>query len=119
MATASCRCEAGAGSGGCYGGDLVYNNFPWPRGAGGPPAEIATRIATTAQGILDARAAHPDATLADLYDPLTMPPDLLAAHRANDRAVMSAYGFDVKMSESACVAELFKLYQRLSAPADR
>ena len=64
--------------------------------------------------ILDARAAHPDATLADLYDPLTMPPDLLAAHRANDRAVMSAYGFDLKMAESDCVAELFKLYQRLT-----
>lgn len=55
------------------------------------------------------------AVLADLYDPLTMPPDLLAAHRANDRTVMAAYGFDLKMSESDCVAELFKLYEALAA----
>ena len=46
-----------------------------------------------------------------------MPPDLLRAHQANDRAVMTAYGFDVKMTESDCVAELFKLYQRLSSPS--
>lgn len=100
-----------------YSANIVYNNFPWPGGAGGPPAEIATRISTTARAILDARAAHPDSTLADLYDPLTMPPDLLRAHQANDRAVMAAYGFDVKMTESDCVAELFKLYQRLATGA--
>ena len=96
-----------------YGGDLVYNNFPWPT----PTDALREKIASTAQGILDARARHPDLSLADLYDPLTMPPDLLDAHRANDRAVMSAYGFDVKMSESDCVAALFTLYQTLaSAP---
>lgn len=55
------------------------------------------------------------AVLANLYAPLTMPPGLLAAHRANDRAVMAAYGFDLKMAESDCVAELFKLYEALSA----
>ncbi len=106
-----------------YGGDLVYNNFPWPGGAGGPPASAAgeppappvwgPRIAATAQAILDARARHPDLSLADLYDPLTMPPELLRAHQANDRAVMSAYGFDVKMTESDCVAALFRLYEGL------
>lgn len=54
------------------------------------------------------------ATLANPYDPLTMPPDLLAAHRANDRAVTAACGFDLKMAESGCVAELFKLYEALA-----
>ena len=97
-----------------YSANIVYNNFPWPDlRASAPPRE---KIETTARAILDARAAHPDATLADLYDPLTMPPDLLAAHRANDRAVMSAYGFDLKMAESDCVAALFKLYQTLAHP---
>ena len=91
----------------------VYNNFPWPDlRASATPRE---KIEITARAILAARAAHPDATLADLYDPLTMPPDLLAAHRANDRAVMSAYGFPLNMPESACVAELFKLYQALAS----
>ena len=75
---------------------------------------LCEQISSPARAILDARAAHPDATLADLYDPLTMPPDLLAAHRANDRAVMTAYGFDLKMAESDCVAELFKLYEALA-----
>ena len=90
----------------------VYNNFPWP-----PLRDSASpreKISATARAILDARAAHPDSTLADLYDPLTMPPDLLAAHRANDRAVMSAYGFDAKMTESDCVAALFRLYEGLA-----
>ena len=69
-------------------------------------------IEKTAQGILDARALYPDRALADLYDPLTMPPELLKAHRENDRAVMKAYGFDIKtMSEADCVAALMKLYQ--------
>jgi hypothetical protein len=96
-----------------YSAKIVYNTFPWPDlRASATPRE---KIETTARAILDARAAHPGATLADLYDPLTMPPDLLDAHRANDRAVMTAYGFDLKMSESDCVAELFKLYQALTA----
>ena len=68
------------------------------------------KISATAQGILDARARYPDASLADLYDELTMPPDLRRAHQENDRAVMAAYGFSTKMTESECVAELFKLY---------
>ena len=69
-------------------------------------------ISQTAQAILDARARYPDASLADLYDELTMPPELRRAHQENDRAVMRAYGFDVKsMTESACVAALMRLYQ--------
>ena len=94
-----------------YGGDLVYNNFPWPT----PTDEQKAKIEQTAQAILDARALYPDSSLADLYDELTMPVELRRAHQDNDRAVMQAYGFDVKtMTESQCVAELFKLYQQLT-----
>ena len=72
-------------------------------------------IKQTAQAILDARALYPEASLADLYDELTMPPELRKAHQANDRAVMQAYGFSVKgMSEADCVAELMKMYQQLA-----
>ncbi len=89
----------------------VYNNFPWPN----PTDEQKARIEETAQAILDARALYPDSSLADLYDELTMPPELRKAHQDNDRAVMRAYGFDIKtMTESTCVAELFKLYQQLT-----
>ena len=63
-----------------------------------------------AQAILDARASHSDCTLADLYDPLTMPPDLRAAHAANDRAVLAAYGLAPDTPEPEIVAHLFKLY---------
>lgn len=64
---------------------------------------------------LDARAKYPDCSLADLYDELTMPPELRKAHQENDKAVMDAYGFNWRtMTESDCVAELFKLYQRLT-----
>ena len=75
--------------------------------------EQKARIEQTAQGILDARALYPNSSLADLYDELTMPVELLKAHQANDRAVMQAYGFPVKptFTESQCVAELFKLYK--------
>ncbi|MBR1836989.1 MAG: methylase, partial [Kiritimatiellae bacterium] len=108
-----------------YSGAIVYNNFPWPGAEKDParpvhlcvPAPLRERIEQTAQAILDARAAHPAATLADLYDELTMPPDLREAHQENDRAVMAAYGFSTKMSESECVAGLFKRYQTLVAAA--
>ena len=91
-----------------YSKDVVYNNFPWPS----PTDEQKTKIEQTAQAILDARALYPDSSLADQYDELTMPVELRKAHQDNDRAVMQAYGFDIKtMTESQCVAELFKLYQ--------
>ena len=159
-----------------YSAAVVYNNFPWPEGAGMPaalnaegtekgrrgeegaggtqfiasvgcgrnklrpshlgpsnpvnpvnpvkespclrPSEISAlsaagheaQIAATARGILDARARYPDASLADLYDPLTMPPDLRAAHTANDRAVLAAYGLAADTPESEIVAHLFRLY---------
>ena len=95
-----------------YSNDVVYNNFPWPN----PTEAQRAKIEQTAQGILDARALYPDCSLADLYDEATMPPELRTAHQKNDRAVMEAYGFWGKLnSESACVAELMKLYQQLTA----
>ena len=91
---------------------IVYNNFPWPA----PTEQQKAKIEQTEQAILDARALYPDSSLADLYDELTMPPELRKAHQANDRAVMDAYGFikgtAARTSESACVAELMKLYQQ-------
>lgn len=94
-----------------YSKDVVYNNFPWPS----PTDAQKAKIEQTAQAILDARALYPDASLADLYDETTMPPELRRAHQQNDRAVMAAYGFWGKLnSESACVAELMKLYQKLT-----
>lgn len=112
-----------------YSKDIVYNNFPWPAitsgsilgGAGGEvkTSQIAhegayEKIERTAQAILDARALYPDSSLADLYDEVTMPPELRRAHQNNDRAVMEAYGFDWRnMTESECVAELFKMYSKL------
>ena len=93
-----------------YSKDIVYNNFPWCN----PTEAQKARIEQTAQGILDARAKYPEASLADLYDELTMPPELRKAHQANDKAVMQAYGFSIKMTESECVAELFKLYEKLA-----
>lgn len=92
---------------------VVYNNFLWPV----PTEQQKAKIEQTAQAILDARALYPDCSLADLYDELTMPPELRKAHQDNDRAVMDAYGFTkgtaARTSESACVAELMKLYQKM------
>lgn len=121
-----------------YSNTIVYNNFPWPDIGPIPPSPKGQganetspyggglegakdlgsgayrKIEQTAQAILDARALYPDSSLADLYDEVTMPPELRKAHQNNDRAVMEAYGFDWRtMTESECVAELFKLYQQL------
>ena len=100
-----------------YSKDIVYNNFPWPT----PTDEQNAKIEKTAQAILDVRAKYPDCSLADLYDELSMPPDLRKAHQANDRAVMEAYHFDklsdrkFDITESEIVAELFKMYEKLTA----
>lgn len=93
-----------------YSANIVYNNFPWPT----PTDEQKAKIEQTAQAILDIRAKYPNCSLADLYDDVTLLPELNKAHQENDRAVMAAYGFDIKMSESECVAELFKMYQELT-----
>lgn len=93
-----------------YSKDIVYNNFPWPT----PSEAQRARIEETAQSILDARALYPDSSLADLYDDLAMPPELRKAHRANDAAVLDAYGFPKDSTESDVVARLFKMYQELT-----
>ena len=117
-----------------YSAQIVYNNFPWPfeckmengewkiggeASASSAPLRLCVeKISSTAQGILDARARYPDASLADLYDELTMPPDLRRAHQENDRAVMAAYGFSTKMTESECVSALFGRYAEAVARKD-
>lgn len=94
-----------------YSKEIVYNCFPWPT----PTEEQKARIEQTAQVILDARALYPDCSLADLYDEATMPPELRKAHQQNDKAVMQAYGFWGKLNtETTCVAELMKMYQKLT-----
>lgn len=94
-----------------YSANIVYNNFPWCN----PTEAQKAKIEQTAQAILDARAKYPESSLADLYDELTMPAELRKAHQDNDRTVMQAYGFDVKtMTESQCVAELFKMYKEMT-----
>ena len=91
-----------------YSNVLVYNTFPWPD----VTEAQRNKIKETAQSILDARALYPDASLADLYDPLTMPPELIRAHQDNDRAVMYAYGLKPgKDLESDAVALLMKMYE--------
>jgi len=94
-----------------YSNTIVYNNFTWPE----PTNEQKVRIEETAKSILDARARYPDWSLSELYKETIMPPDLRKAHQENDRAVMAAYGFPVKTTESECVAELFKRYQALAS----
>ena len=96
-----------------YSKDIVYNNFPWPT----PTPEQKRKIEETAQGILNARATYPDSCLSDLYDDNIMPADLRIAHNYNNIAVLEAYGFTKSSpafrSESACVAELMKMYQKI------
>ena len=94
-----------------YSLSIVYNTFPWPT----PTDAQKAKIEETAQAILDARALYTDCSLADLYDEVTMPPELRKAHQQNDKAVMQAYGFWGKLNtETECVAELMKMYQTLS-----
>lgn len=95
-----------------YSAGIVYNNFPWPEPADAQRANIEA----TAQAVLDARAKFPQATLADLYDPLTMPPELVKAHHALDRAVDAAYGKTTFKAEAERVAFLFERYQQLTTP---
>ena len=105
-----------------YSAAIVYNNFPWPsfaKATEGKPdlcdSETSReKISQTAQAILDVRGKYPDSSLADLYDPLTMPSDLRAAHAANDRAVLAAYGLKPDTPEPEIVAYLFKLYAEMT-----
>ena len=99
------------GSGIRYSKDIVYNNFPWPA----LQANNHQAIEACAQAVLDARAAHPKASLADLYDPLTMPANLLKAHQVLDKAVDAAYGYKGVATDAARVAFLFERYQALTS----
>ena len=93
-----------------YSANNVYNNFPWPK----VDEEVKKTITRTAQEILDARGLYPDSSMSDLYDDLVMPVELRRAHRANDAAVMEAYGFPQDASEAEIVARLFRLYKELT-----
>jgi hypothetical protein len=95
-----------------YSNSLVYNNFPWPE----PPDMQKDAISRAAQGVLDARAKFPGSTLADLYDPVTMPPELARAHADLDKAVDKAYGKTAFASEMERVAFLFERYEALTRP---
>ena len=89
----------------------VYNNFPWPK----IENEQKEKLSKTAQGILDARKLYPDSSLADLYDPLTMPVELRKAHEANDKAVLKAYGLKPSTTEQEIVQYLFEMYEKLTS----
>ena len=92
-----------------YANGLVYNTFPWPKAT----EKQKQKIEKTAQAIMDARELYTESNLAALYDPLSMPSELIKAHNMNNKAVMEAYGFSTKMSEAECVAELMRMYQKL------
>ena len=94
-----------------YSTELVYNTFPWPQNVA---TKLHKQIEKAAQAILDARAQEKGATLAQLYDPIMMPPALRQAHKANDCLVMSAYGFALNLNEDQIFAKLYKIYQQLS-----
>ena len=92
-----------------YSKDIVYNNYPWPDATDEQKADVEKLT----QSILDARELYPESSLADLYDPLAMPTELLKAHQNLDRAVMKLYGFSPKITEAEIVAELMGRYQKM------
>jgi len=89
---------------------IVYNAFPWPDASD----EQKCAVAKLSQSVLDARALFPKSSLADMYDPLSMPHELLGAHQCLDRAVMRLYGFAADANEAECVAGLMVRYRRLA-----
>ena len=95
-----------------YSKDVVYNNFPWPESANAKQSEL---VSDAAKAVLDARSAFPDASLADLYDPLTMPTALVQAHNALDQAVDTAYGRNRVRIDSERVSFLFELYDKYTS----
>lgn len=94
-----------------YSAGIVYNNYPWPE----PTERQRAAIEKAAQGVLDARAQFPESSLADLYDPLAMPPPLVKAHQVLDHVVDAAYGKTSFQSEAERVAFLFGLYEKLTS----
>ncbi len=95
-----------------YSSQLVYNTFPWPSA---PTDKQKAAIEDAAQGVLAARSAHPEASLADLYDPVAMPPDLRKAHQMLDKTVDAAYGKKTFSSDAERVAYLFELYHKYTS----
>lgn len=93
-----------------YSVSVVYNNFPWPA----PSDAQRSKIEAAAQGVLDARALFPDATLADLYNDAAMPPALRKAHKELDKAVLAAYGWRASTSEEEIVSRLMAMYQKMA-----
>lgn len=93
----------------------IYNNFPWPK----PTKEQYESIQKTAKLILDVRNKYPNSSLANLYNELTMPADLRKAHQLNDKAVMEAYGFSTRITETDCVAKLMEMYQDMVNKEDK
>ena len=95
-----------------YSNELVYNNFPWPEN---PTDKQKQTVETEAQNVLDVRAKFPDASLADLYDPNTMPPELVKAHQALDKAVDLCYRPQPFINETKRIEFLFELYDKLTS----
>ena len=95
-----------------YSNTIVYNNFAWPSDL---TDEAKEELEKTGQAILDARALHPNSSLASLYDPLTMPLELVKAHQANNKAVDKAYGYTGGDDDASRVAYLFKLYSKATS----
>jgi hypothetical protein len=96
-----------------YSVSVVYNNYPWPEAV---TAKQRARVEAAAQAVLDARAKYPTSTLADLYDPLTMPAPLLKAHQALDRVVDRCYRSEAFPSDRHRVEYLFALYEKITVP---
>jgi hypothetical protein len=96
-----------------YSNTIVYNNFPFPIDV---KSAAKKKIEDAAQAVLEARAVHKDKSLADLYNPKTMPENLVNAHAELDKAVDAAYSFKGKKGDASRVAFLFEKYQELVAP---
>jgi len=96
-----------------YSAKLVYNNFPWPQN---PTDKQKANVEAKAQAELDARAKYPDSFLADFYDPLTMPPEIVNARKQLVKAVEQSYGAKPFESDRERVEYLFQLYEQLTAP---
>jgi hypothetical protein len=95
-----------------YSNDIVYNNFPWPES---PGDKNTKKVEDKAQAILDVRSEFPDSSLADLYDPLTMPPKLVKAHNELDKAVDLCYRSQPFVNETKRIEFLFELYEKYTA----
>lgn len=95
-----------------YSNTIVYNNFPWPKN---PTEKQKQAVEAAAQHVLDVRAKFPDASLADLYDPNTMPPELVKAHQALDKAVDLCYRPQPFINETKRIEFLFELYDQYTS----